>query len=75
VTKIPNKNNLRKEGFILGHGFRWFSSWYLVSRHLDRKSWQKESMVEEVLHFLILDICQGPETLLVVTAGGDVGIQ
>jgi hypothetical protein len=36
VTKIPEKNNLKEERFIVAHSFKGFSSWSLdfgVSEH------------------------------------------
>jgi hypothetical protein len=34
VTDVPDINNLREEGFILIHGFRWFSPKLLGPMHL-----------------------------------------
>jgi hypothetical protein len=53
VTKIPDRDNFREEGFILAHSFRGFSPWSLGPRHLGRKSWQQEYMEEDTLHIMV----------------------
>jgi hypothetical protein len=45
---MPDRNNLRKEGFLLAHSFRGFSAWLFGPMLLGRVSWQWE-YVEVVL--------------------------
>jgi hypothetical protein len=48
--KIPGKNNLKEEGFILAHGFRAFRPWSAGSITLglrqDKMSWQRKHGAE-----------------------------
>jgi hypothetical protein len=51
--KIPDRNDLREERFILVHRFKGFSPWLLGPVSLGRTSWGLECMVEEVLHLMV----------------------
>jgi hypothetical protein len=56
LWQIPERNSLKKEGFILAHGFRGFSLWSAVTivfgSSWGRTSWQQKGMVKKTAHLM-----------------------
>jgi hypothetical protein len=50
---MPDINNLRKERFILVHGFREFSPWLLDPMCLGRTSWWWNHVAENLLQQVV----------------------
>jgi hypothetical protein len=57
VTKIPDRNNLKKERFILAHGIPGFSSWSVDPLCWHSISWQQKHVAEKSC----FSVCDGQE--------------